>query len=109
MCLGGSFECFDVIAGNFDEGLEVGRGLSGDPSSVEVRVPYHVWWIRVAFVVLAFGSFLCSVVAGRSRVDLKMSMAVRSAVFGPGLSPSSSLASITLVWEMWYEAWGESV
>jgi hypothetical protein len=36
-------------------------------------------------------------------------MAVRSTVFGPGLSPLGSLASITLVGEMWYEASGESV
>ena len=41
---------------------------------------YHVWCIRVAFVVLGFGSFLCSVVAGRSKVALRVSMAVRSVV-----------------------------
>ncbi len=39
MCRGGSFECVGVIAGAFDEGLEVGRGVSGEPSCVEVRVP----------------------------------------------------------------------
>ncbi len=65
--------------------------------------------IRVAFVVLGFGSFLRSVVAGRSKVAHRVSMAVRSDVFGPGLSPLGSLASITLVGEMWYEASGESV
>jgi len=68
-----------------------------------------VWCIRVTFVVLGFGSFLCSVVAGRSKVALKVSMAVRSVVFGPGSLPLGSLASITLVGEMWYEASGDSV
>ena len=59
--------------------------------------------------MLAFGSFLCSVLAGRSRVALKVSMDVRSVVFGPGLSPFGSFASITLVGELWYEASRESV
>ena len=59
-----------------------------------------MWWIRVAFVVLGFGSFLCSVVVGRSKIVLRMSMAVRSAVFSPGLSQMGSLASMTLVGEM---------
>ena len=68
-----------------------------------------MWCIRAAFEALAFGSFLCSVVAGRRRVALRVSMAVRSVVFGPGLSPLGSLASITLVGEMWYEASGRSV
>ena len=67
-----------------------------------------MWCIRVSFVVLGFGSFLCSVVAGRSKVALRVSMAVRSVVFGPGLSPLRRLA-ISLVGEMWYEAAGESV
>ena len=61
------------------------------------------------FVVLGLGSFLYTVVAGRSEVTHRVSMVVRSAVFGPGLSPLGSLASITLVGEMWYEASGESV
>ena len=59
--------------------------------------------------MLGFGSFLCPVVAGRSKVALSVSMAVRSVVFCPGLSPLGSLASIKLVGEMWYEASGESV
>ena len=59
--------------------------------------------------MLAFESFLCSVVAGRSRVEFRVYMAVRSAVFGPDLSPLGSFASITLVGEMWYVASGESV
>jgi len=49
-----------------------------------------VWCIRVAFEVLGFGSFLCSVVAGRIKVALRVSMAVRSVVFGLGLSPLGS-------------------
>ena len=52
---------------------------------------------------------MCSVVAGRSKVALRVSIVVRSVVFGPGLSPLGSLASITLVGEMWYEASGEAV
>ena len=65
-----------------------------------LRWVYHVWCIRVAFEVLAFGSFMCSVVAGRSNVALRVSMAVRSVVFGPGLSPLGSLASMALLGEM---------
>ena len=60
-------------------------------------------------MVLGFGSVLCSAVAGRSKVVLRLSMVVRSAVFGTGLSPLGSLASIMLVGEMWYVASGESV
>ena len=60
-------------------------------------------------MVLGFGSFLCSVVVGRSKVDLRVSMDVRSDVFGPGLSPLGRLASMMFVGEMWYEASGESV
>ena len=68
-----------------------------------------MWCIRVALVVLGFGIFLRSVVAGRSRVALRVSMAVQSAVLGPGLSPLGSLANIMFVGEMWYVAFGESV
>ena len=63
-----------------------------------------MWCIVVTFVLLGLGSFLCSVVAGRIRVALRMSMAVWSVVFGPGLSPLGSLASMTSVVEMWYVA-----
>jgi len=38
-----------------------------------------------------------------------VSIAVRSVVFGPGLSPLGSLVSMIFVGEMWYEASGESV
>ena len=39
----------------------------------------------------------------------RVSMVVRSDVSGPGLSPLGSLASMTLVGEMWYKTSGESV
>ena len=68
-----------------------------------------MWCIRVAFEVLALGSFLCSVVARRSKVAIRVSMDMWSAVFGPGLSPLGGIASMTLVGEMWYEASEESV
>ena len=48
-----------------------------------LRQVYQVWCIRVAFVVLGFGSFMCPVVAGRSQNALRVSMVVRSVVFGP--------------------------
>ncbi len=47
--------------------------------------------------VVSLGSFLSSVVAGRSRVALRADREVRRAVLGPGLSPFGSLAIITLV------------
>jgi hypothetical protein len=53
---------------------------------------YHVRCIRVALEVLGVGSFLCSLVAGKSKVALRVSKAVRSAVFGPGLSPLGSFS-----------------
>ena len=43
------------------------------------------------------GSFLNSVVAGRSRVALNVSREVRRVVLGPGVSPFGNLAMITLV------------
>ena len=66
-----------------------------------LRLVYYVWCIKVAFVVLGFGSFLCSVVAGSMKIALRVSIAVRSVDLGPGLSPLGSLASMTLVGEMW--------
>ncbi len=47
--------------------------------------------------VLSVGNFPSSVVAGRSRVALRVSSEVRREVVGPGLSPFSSLAMITFV------------
>ena len=37
--IGGSFECRAVVAGAFYEGLKVCRGVGGEPSCAEVRVP----------------------------------------------------------------------
>jgi len=42
--------------------------------------------------VVSLGSFLCSVVAGRSSVALRVLREVRRAVLRPVLSPFSSLA-----------------
>ena len=50
--------------------------------------------------VVSLGSFMCSVVAGRSSVALSVSREVRRAVLGQVLSPLGSLAMGTLVDEM---------
>ncbi len=47
--------------------------------------------------VVSLGSFLCSVVAGRNRVALRVSREILREVLGPGLSPFGSLVMITLV------------
>ena len=51
--------------------------------------------------VVSLGSFLCSVVEGRSRVALSVSREARRAVFGPGLSAFGSLTMSTFVGAMW--------
>ena len=51
--------------------------------------------------VVSLGSFLCSVVEGRSRVALSVSREVLRDVFGPGLSAFGSLATSASVGEMW--------
>ncbi len=51
--------------------------------------------------VVSLGSFLSSVVAGRSRVALRVTNEVRIEVLGPGFSPLGSLAMMTLVGWMW--------
>jgi hypothetical protein len=50
--------------------------------------------------VVSLGSFMCSVVVGRSNVALRVSREVRRAVLGPVLSPFGSLAMSTFVGEM---------
>ncbi len=65
------------------------------------------WWVGINFshalcMVVSkvdgpFGSFLCSVVQGRSRVALRVSVDVLREIFLPGLYPLGSRASITLV------------
>ncbi len=47
--------------------------------------------------VLSVGNFLSSVIAGRSRVALRVSSEVRRELLGLGLSPFGSLAMITFV------------
>ena len=50
--------------------------------------------------VVSLGSFLCSVLEGRSRVARSVSREVRRAVFGPILSAFGSLAMSTFVGDM---------
>jgi hypothetical protein len=51
--------------------------------------------------VVSLGSFRSSVVAGRSRMALRVSNEVRIAVLGPGLSALCSVAMMALVGWMW--------
>ena len=51
--------------------------------------------------MVSLGSFLCSVVEGRSRVALSVSKEVLKAVFGPDLSAFGSRDRSTSVGEMW--------
>ncbi len=53
----------------------------------------------VHMCVVSLGSFLCSVVAGRSRVALRVSWEARRAVLGPVLSPFGNLVMSTFVGE----------
>jgi hypothetical protein len=57
----------------------------------------HEMCMMVSRGVVSFGSFLSCMVAGRSRVALRVSREVRMEDSGPGLSPFGSLAMITLV------------
>jgi hypothetical protein len=47
--------------------------------------------------VVSLGSFLCSVVEGRSKVALRVSIEVLREILPPGLSPLGKRASMTLV------------
>ena len=47
--------------------------------------------------VVSLGSFLSSVVVGRSKVVLRVFREVRREVLGPGLSPFGNWAMMTLV------------
>jgi hypothetical protein len=77
----------------YEYGLCEGR-LSGVMNFIqEVCIVVHMG-------VVSLGSFLCSVVAGRSRVALRVSREVRRAVLGPVVSPFGSLAMSTFVGEM---------
>ena len=53
--------------------------------------------MEVSGVAVSLGSFICSVVAGRSSVVLRVSKEVRRAVLGPVLSPFGSLVMSTFV------------
>ena len=57
-------------------------------------------YIVVSRGVVSLGSFLCSVVAGRSSVALRVFREVRRAVLGPVLSPLGSLVMSAFVSEM---------
>ena len=57
----------------------------------------HEMCMVVSRGVVSLGSFLSSIVAGRSKVALRVSREVRREVLGPGLSPFDNLAMITLV------------
>ena len=57
----------------------------------------HEGCMAVSRDVVSLGSFLSSVVAGRSRVAMRVSREVRREDSGPGLSPFGSLAMITMV------------
>ncbi len=61
----------------------------------------HDVCMAVSRGVVSLGSFLCSVVEGRSRVARSVSSEVLRAVFGPGLSAFGSLAMSTFVSDMW--------
>ena len=59
--IGGSCECCAVVAGAFYEGIEVYRGVGGEPSCAEVRVPCVVYENCVCVVGLReFSVFGCS-------------------------------------------------
>ena len=78
----------------YELGLYVGR-VAG------LMYLVHVACIVVCWGVVSLGSFLCSVVVGRSRVALSVSREVLRAVFGPVLSAFGSLARSTSVGGMW--------
>ena len=61
----------------------------------------HEVCMVVSSGVVSLGSFLSSVVAGRSRVALRVSKEVRREVLGPGLSPFGSLVMMMLVGWIW--------
>jgi hypothetical protein len=68
--------------------------------SVGIYFSHELYMVARSGVV-SLGRFLSSVVAGRSRVALRVSKEVRMEVLGPGLSPLGSLAMMTLVGWMW--------
>ncbi len=71
-------------------------GLCGERWSVGMNFS-HVVCMVVRKGDVSFGSFICSVVEGRSRVALRVSMDVLREILCPGLSPLGSRANITLM------------
>ena len=57
----------------------------------------HVICMVVSKGDVSLGSFICSVVEGRSRVALRVSMDVLREILLPGLPPLGSRANLTLV------------
>ena len=68
----------------------------------------HEGCMSVIFGIGSLGSLRCSVLVGRSRVDRRVSMIVRSCIFGLVMCPWGSLSRMTSVGCMWYiKAMGE--
>ena len=61
----------------------------------------HEGCMSAVFGVGSLGSLRCSVPAGKSRVDRRVSMAIRSCIFGLVLFPWGSLARTASVGCMW--------
>ena len=61
-----------------------------------------MWWIVVVVGSTSFGSFLCSLLAGRRRVALRVLMAVLSCSLGLYLCPLGSFAITAGVGWIWY-------
>ena len=70
--------------------------MCGDSLSGVMNFSQNVCMV-VSRGVVSLGSFLCSVVAGRSSVALRVSKEVQRAILGPVLSPFGSLAMSTFV------------
>ena len=79
----------------YDVGVCSGR-------SVFFMYTCHMGCTSVAFGVGSLGNLRCSVAAGRTRVDRRVSMAVRNCIFGLVLCPWGSLARVASVSCMWY-------
>ena len=70
--------------------------------SVCVMYVCHERCMSVIFGVRSLGILRCSVPARRRNVDLGVSMAVRSCIFGLDLLPCGSPARMASVGGMWY-------
>jgi hypothetical protein len=79
----------------YDVGVCSGR-------SVFFKYACHERCMSVVFGVRSLGSLRCSVPAERISVDRRVSMVVRSCIFGQVLCPWGSLARIASMGCMWY-------